>query len=90
VKYTATLLCYCYRVWKAKHLSNFLLQPEMDRYITCVDPLHNSLLIDHTLCHMFTVLIKGKGKGVPYHAHMAHWGRGGITPLFLNLGTGRG
>jgi hypothetical protein len=36
-----------------------------------------------------SVLVK-KGKDVPYHAHMAYWGRGGIAPLFLNLGTGRG
>jgi hypothetical protein len=32
----------------------------------------------------------GRGKGVPYHAHMAYWGRGGIAPLLLNLSTGRG
>jgi hypothetical protein len=35
-------------------------------------------------------VIKGKDKGVPYRAHMAHWGKGGIATLFLNLGTGRG
>jgi hypothetical protein len=30
----------------------------------------------------------GKGKGVPCRAHMAYWGRGGVAPIFLNLGAG--
>jgi hypothetical protein len=37
----------------------------------------------------YTSYSLSKSNCVPYHANIAHWGRGGTAPLFLNLGTGQ-